>query len=55
MASSKEQEEYEVEKILNYGYIDGVLSYHVKWVGYDDPKDMTWEPCLLYTSPSPRD
>ena len=38
------QQEYEVEKIINFGYSDGKLYYHVKWVGYDDPSDMTWEP-----------
>lgn len=37
-------EEYEVEDILDFGYIDGELSYQVKWSGYDDPKDFTWEP-----------
>jgi len=21
----------------------GTVVYHVKWQGYDDPKDMTWE------------
>ena len=38
------QQEYEVERIINFGYSDGILYYHVKWIGYDDPTEMTWEP-----------
>ena len=38
------EQEYEVEKIVNFGYSDGILYYHVKWIGYDRPEDMTWEP-----------
>ena len=39
-----ENEEYEVEKILDSVQDGGQTFYLVKWVGYDDPKDLTWEP-----------
>ncbi|OHT00112.1 hypothetical protein TRFO_08092 [Tritrichomonas foetus] len=35
---------YEVEKILDCAKVDGEMQYLVKWAGYDDPKDLTWEP-----------
>ena len=38
------QQEYEVEKVVNFGYINGKLYYHVKWIGYDNPDELTWEP-----------
>ena len=37
-------QEYEVEKIMNCGYNAGKLYYYVKWAGYDNVEDMTWEP-----------
>lgn len=44
----EEEEEsgiYEVEKILDCTTDDnGEVFYLVKWLGYDDPKDLTWEP-----------
>lgn len=48
-ADLEEEEEdgeiYEVEKILNCITDDnGDIFYLVKWAGYDDPKDYTWEP-----------
>lgn len=40
-----ESEVYEVEKILDWTTdVNGDIFYLVKWVGYDDPKDHTWEP-----------
>ena len=39
------EQDYEVECILDHEEDqDSVLHYKVKWVGYDDPKDITWEP-----------
>lgn len=37
---------YEVEKILDHRMYKnkGKFEYLVKWVGYDDPSDNTWEP-----------
>ena len=39
------EQDYKVECILDHEEDqDSVLHYKVKWVGYDDPKDITWEP-----------
>ncbi|KAL5114317.1 hypothetical protein ACEQ8H_007792 [Pleosporales sp. CAS-2024a] len=38
------EDEYVVEKILAHKFVKGELVFHVKWQGYDDPKDRTWEP-----------
>jgi transposase InsO family protein len=39
------EQEYEVECILEHEEDqDGVLHYRVKWVGFDKPEDITWEP-----------
>jgi hypothetical protein len=35
---------YEVEKILNHRIDGSELQFLVKWLGYDDPGDDTWEP-----------
>lgn len=42
----KPQEEitYEVERILAHRIIRGRLQYFVKWLGWDNPEDNTWEP-----------
>ncbi|KAF2755713.1 chromo-domain-containing protein [Pseudovirgaria hyperparasitica] len=38
-------DEYVVEKILKHTYNKkGTVEYQVKWVGYDQPEDLTWEP-----------
>jgi len=37
-------DEWEVETILAHKYENGKLKYYVKWVGFDDPSDNTWEP-----------
>lgn len=34
-----------VEKILSKRKVKGVPHYLVKWVGYEQVKDRTWEPC----------
>ncbi|KAI7707952.1 hypothetical protein KC353_g11332, partial [Hortaea werneckii] len=37
--------EYRVEKIVKHDWLDdGTLVYQIKWQGYEDPGDMTWEP-----------
>lgn len=33
-----------VEKILGHRFNKGVLEFDVKWQGYDNPRDRTWEP-----------
>ncbi|KAI7501232.1 hypothetical protein KC367_g3024 [Hortaea werneckii] len=39
------EDEYRVEKIVKHDWLDdGTLVYQIKWQGYDDPGDMTWEP-----------
>ncbi|KAG9187179.1 hypothetical protein G6011_05050 [Alternaria panax] len=37
------EDEYVVEAIHNHRFHKGVLQFDVKWEGYDDPKDRTWE------------
>lgn len=37
-------EEYEVEKILDKRIRKGNVEYYVKWKGWNDPADNTWEP-----------
>lgn len=39
-----QEEVYEVEKILDHRIVRGRLQYYVKWVGWDNPEDNTWEP-----------
>ncbi|CAO2658383.1 Nn.00g061060.m01.CDS01 [Neocucurbitaria sp. VM-36] len=38
------EDEYVVEKILGHKFVKGEIIFDVKWQGYDDPKDRTWEP-----------
>lgn len=38
------EEVFHVENILDKKIIDGIIHYKVKWLGYDDPNDDTWEP-----------
>jgi chromobox protein 1 len=33
-----------VEKVIAHKFVKGRLVFDVKWQGYDDPKDRTWEP-----------
>ena len=39
-----EAAEYEVEKIVDKNVDQGVVIHLVKWKGWEDPKDFTWEP-----------
>ena len=39
------EHEYEVEYIIDHAVDDdGVLHFQVKWLGYEKPEDITWEP-----------
>lgn len=38
------EDEYVVEEIMDHKAVRGVTKYKVKWLGYDDEADMTWEP-----------
>ncbi|KAI6879285.1 hypothetical protein KC359_g503 [Hortaea werneckii] len=41
----EDEDEYRVEKIVKHDWLDdGTLVYQIKWQGYEDPGDMTWEP-----------
>ena len=42
--SKMSEEEYEVEKIVNKRLRKGKPEYLVKWKGWEDPDDNTWEP-----------
>ena len=43
--TTKEKEKYEVETILKKKSLKcGKFNYLIKWKGYTDPKDNTWEP-----------
>merc|ERR1712106_875423 len=42
--SSMSEEEYEVETIVNKRLRKGKPEYLVKWKGWEDPDDNTWEP-----------
>jgi chromobox protein 1 len=37
--------EYEVEKIMAHRNKKGkLMEYHIKWLGYENPADDSWEP-----------
>jgi len=40
-----DDDEYNVEKILSHSFGDGgAVLYQIKWLGYEDEADLTWEP-----------
>lgn len=39
-----EEDEYQVEKILSHSFQKGQVIYEIKWLGYEDEADRTWEP-----------
>merc|ERR1712187_1028957 len=41
---SHEDSEYEVEKVLNKRMVGGITEYLVKWKGWENEEDRTWEP-----------
>jgi len=43
-ASGSEGEEYEVERIIERRVRKGKTEYLIKWKGYDNEEDNTWEP-----------
>jgi len=43
-ATTDEEDVYQVEKILKSRMVRGKKQYYVKWVGYNDEADNTWEP-----------
>ncbi|PSN75496.1 hypothetical protein BS50DRAFT_582176 [Corynespora cassiicola Philippines] len=43
-SGEEEEEEYVVEKIVGHRFVGNACEYDVKWQGYDDPADRTWEP-----------
>jgi hypothetical protein len=38
------EDEYQVEKILEHKTKNKVRLYRIKWLGYEDELDQTWEP-----------
>jgi len=40
----EEEPEYEVERIVDKRVVDGVTEYLVKWKGWENEEDQTWEP-----------
>jgi hypothetical protein len=36
--------DYTVERVVGHKREDGKDYFRVKWIGYDDPRDLTWEP-----------
>merc|ERR1712133_59332 len=44
VVSGDEEDEYEVEKILEKRDIGGLIEYKVKWKGWENEEDQTWEP-----------
>lgn len=43
-AEEEGEDEYVVEKILKHKFVRGQTHYQVKWFGYDNDEDLTWEP-----------
>jgi len=42
--SEPAEEEYVVEKILEKRIVKGKIEYYLKWQGFENPADNTWEP-----------
>ena len=40
----EDEDEYQVEKIMAHEFSGAQVFYHIKWLGYEDEADMTWEP-----------
>lgn len=50
---AESDEEYEVEQILDYKFckVQNKGLYLIKWLGYDDENDNTWEPASNLNCP----
>lgn len=50
------EDEFQVEKILDHKTHKGSILYRIKWLGYEDSADETWEPIenlyVLHAKPS---
>ena len=33
-----------MEKVVDKKIVEGKVFYEIKWLGYDNPDDLTWEP-----------
>jgi transposase InsO family protein len=42
--AAKEKDYYIVERIITHKVMKKKTMFQVKWVGYEEPKDITWEP-----------
>ncbi|KAI1146536.1 hypothetical protein F4825DRAFT_472467 [Nemania diffusa] len=51
----EEQNEYEVEEIMDSKRVGGSVRYLVKWQGWEDKKDWTWEPYKNFFTDGARD
>lgn len=41
----QDEDEFLVDEIVDHGFeADGSVKYKVKWLGYENEEDMTWEP-----------
>jgi chromobox protein 1 len=38
------EDEFQVEKLVDHKFVKGELFYLVKWLGWEDEKDRSWEP-----------
>lgn len=41
---SGDEDEYSVDSIVAHAFERGKIMYKIKWLGYPDEADMTWEP-----------
>ncbi|KAI6177783.1 Chromo domain-containing protein [Aphelenchoides bicaudatus] len=46
------KEVFTVEKILDKTMVKGKPMYKTKWLGYEDPEDITWEPLSSFQPPA---
>lgn len=51
-SGSEASEVFVVEKILDKRIRKGKVEYFIKWRGYDDPKENTWEPATQCNCPA---
>jgi hypothetical protein len=42
--AAQDKQMFIVEQILSHKKVNNNYSFRVKWEGYDDPTDITWEP-----------